>query len=171
MSLEARLQAASNEYQELQAELSKTVEVRQRLDAQLSENELVKKEFASLTPNNTVYKMVGPVLVKQEQQEAKSNVDTRLDFIRSEITRIEANLKDIGEKSEKKKGEVRVRDYLTDAKILKPYIDCRDANDAAVAATVSSRSCVVASECIQGLCGDLPMAEHIALHQFMPEAV
>jgi chaperonin cofactor prefoldin len=43
MSLEAKLQQASVEYQKLQADLSKAVEARQRLDAQLSENELVKK--------------------------------------------------------------------------------------------------------------------------------
>ena len=43
MSLEVKLQQASVEYQRLQADLSKTVEARQRLDAQLSENELVKK--------------------------------------------------------------------------------------------------------------------------------
>ena len=43
MSLEAKLQQASVEYQKLQADLLKAVEARQRLDAQLSENELVKK--------------------------------------------------------------------------------------------------------------------------------
>lgn len=43
MSLPARLQAASSEYQKLQVDLSDAVEARQRLDAQLSENELVKK--------------------------------------------------------------------------------------------------------------------------------
>lgn len=49
MSLEARLQAASSDYQKLQTDLSNVVEARQRLDAQLSENELVKKvRFLSL---------------------------------------------------------------------------------------------------------------------------
>jgi len=43
MSLQARLQAASSDYQRLQADLSNAVEARQRLDSQLSENELVKK--------------------------------------------------------------------------------------------------------------------------------
>jgi len=43
MSLQAKLQQASIEFQNLQAELSKVVEARQKLDAQLSENELVKK--------------------------------------------------------------------------------------------------------------------------------
>jgi chaperonin cofactor prefoldin len=38
-----------------------------------------------LTPNNLVFKLVGPVLVKQDQAEAKSNVDKRLEFIRGEM--------------------------------------------------------------------------------------
>ncbi|THH15094.1 hypothetical protein EW146_g5337 [Bondarzewia mesenterica] len=108
MSLEARLQTTSTEYQKLQADLSSAVEARQRLEAQLSENELVKKasEFALLTPNNVVYKLVGPVLVKQDQTEAKGNVDKRLDFIRGETKRMEARLQTIGDKSEKKKLEL-----------------------------------------------------------------
>ncbi|KAH9022027.1 prefoldin subunit 6 [Lactarius pseudohatsudake] len=106
MSLEARLQAASSDYQKLQADLSSSVEARQRLDAQLSENELVKKEFSTLTPNNIVFKLVGPVLVKQDQAEAKSNVDKRLEFIGGEIKRIEVQLQEIEQKSEKKKLEL-----------------------------------------------------------------
>ena len=43
LKIQERLQAASAEYQRLQAELSNVVEARQKLDAQLSENELVKK--------------------------------------------------------------------------------------------------------------------------------
>ena len=38
-----------------------------------------------MTPNNTVYKLVGPVLVAQDQAEAKNNVDKRLDFIRGDM--------------------------------------------------------------------------------------
>ncbi len=41
--LQDRLQKASTEFQKLQGDLSNAVEARQRLDAQLSENELVKK--------------------------------------------------------------------------------------------------------------------------------
>lgn len=96
----------SEEFQKLQNDLSNTVEARQRLDAQLSENELVKKEFAQLTPENTVFKLMGPVLVKQEQAEANSNVETRLGFIRGEIKRVEAQLKEIEAKQGKKKLEL-----------------------------------------------------------------
>ncbi|KAH9851164.1 prefoldin subunit 6 [Lenzites betulinus] len=105
-ALQARLQAASTEYQSIQAELSAVVDARQKLDAQLSENELVQKEFASLSADNTVYKLLGPVLVQQDQAEAKQNVDTRLAFIRSEINRVEGQLKDLGDKSDKKKHEL-----------------------------------------------------------------
>jgi prefoldin beta subunit len=43
MSLQIRAQAVTSEYQKIQTELSNIVEARQRLDAQLAENEAVKK--------------------------------------------------------------------------------------------------------------------------------
>jgi len=43
MSLTSKLQTASSDFQKLQEKLTKIVEVRQKLEAQLSENELVKK--------------------------------------------------------------------------------------------------------------------------------
>ncbi|KAJ7706302.1 Prefoldin [Mycena rosella] len=107
MSLQAKLQTASSAYQKLQADLANAVEARQRLEAQFSENDLVKKEFAQLAPDNIVYKQIGPVLVKQDQAEAKSNVETRLEFIQGEIKRVEAQLQDIQLKSENKKNEAR----------------------------------------------------------------
>ena len=47
MSTEARLQEISAEYQKLHADLADLVEKRTRLDAQLSENEMVKKVGSS----------------------------------------------------------------------------------------------------------------------------
>ena len=64
--LQARLQATSTEYQKLQSDLSTAVDSRQRLDAQLQENEMVKKvglvsswaskglKRSGLTPRNSV---------------------------------------------------------------------------------------------------------------------
>ncbi|KIM66304.1 hypothetical protein SCLCIDRAFT_111231 [Scleroderma citrinum Foug A] len=106
MSTDARLQETSAEYQKLHSDLAILVEKRTRLDTQLSENEMVKKEFASLTPNNTVYKLVGPVLVLQDQNEAKGNVETRLGFIQGEIKRVDNQIKDMEEKAERKKVEL-----------------------------------------------------------------
>ncbi|TFK77213.1 prefoldin subunit 6 [Pluteus cervinus] len=106
MAVPQQLQQLSLDLQKIQGDLSSTIEARQRLDAQLSENELVQKEFKSLTPENVVYKQLGPVLVKQDQEEAKQNVATRLDFIRGEIKRVENQLKDIQAKADQKKQEI-----------------------------------------------------------------
>ena len=43
------------------------------------------QELDQVKPENTVYKMIGPVLVPQEQGEAKANVDKRLEFIKSDM--------------------------------------------------------------------------------------
>ncbi|KAL9936080.1 hypothetical protein V8E36_004922 [Tilletia maclaganii] len=101
-----KLATLTNDYQTLQAELQKQVEIRKRLDAQLSENDQVKKEFAKLNPNNQVYKLIGPALVKQEQDEAKANVDKRIEFINNEITRVEDKLKDLSKQMETKRDEI-----------------------------------------------------------------
>jgi prefoldin beta subunit len=102
MEAQQRLQAASAAYQQAQAQLQDIVDARGRLGAQLSENEAVHEvrpplhpisyispdepqEFKSLTPQNEIYKLVGPVLVKQDAADARSNVDKRLEFIRSEM--------------------------------------------------------------------------------------
>ncbi|KAB5589149.1 Prefoldin subunit 6 [Ceratobasidium theobromae] len=113
MSMEARLQAATTEYQKLQNEkalfdqdLQTAVETRQRLEAQQNENEAVKKEFSSLKSHNVVYKMIGPVLVKQDREEAKGNVDKRLEYIKGEISRVDDHIADLTKKSERKKTEI-----------------------------------------------------------------
>jgi prefoldin beta subunit len=43
------------------------------------------QEFSQLSPQNTVYKLIGPALIKQDQAEAKDNVRKRLDFIAAEM--------------------------------------------------------------------------------------
>ncbi|GAB5587187.1 Prefoldin subunit 6 [Umbelopsis nana] len=104
--IEAKLEAESRAFQKLQKDLTKAVESRQQLDSQRQENELVKKEFDLLDESNSIYKLVGPVLVKQDRTEAFTNVKNRLDLINAEIKRVEAQLQDLTQKSEKKKGEI-----------------------------------------------------------------
>ncbi|KAK6544175.1 hypothetical protein TWF694_000882 [Orbilia ellipsospora] len=102
----ATLQQLSDEYTDLQKKLQEVIEARQRLDAQLSENKAVQKEFASLDSDANIYKLIGPTLIKQEKSEAIMNVDKRLDFIEKEIKRIEGQITEFSEISEKKKGEI-----------------------------------------------------------------
>lgn len=61
------------------------MEARQQLDSQLRENEQVAKEFSKLNDTNQVYKLIGPVLVKQDQVEARTNVDKRIEYIKGEM--------------------------------------------------------------------------------------
>lgn len=58
---------------------------RQQLDGQLNENIMVKKELDLLKEDNDVFKLIGPVLVKQDLYEAKQNVDKRMDYITTEL--------------------------------------------------------------------------------------
>lgn len=44
-----------------------------------------EKEFKGLSEESNIYKMVGPVLLKQERGEATMAVDARLDFIGKEM--------------------------------------------------------------------------------------
>ncbi|KAK4542378.1 hypothetical protein LTR36_006835 [Oleoguttula mirabilis] len=106
MDPQKQVQALSDEYQGLQTEYSSLVSARQKLESQQQENKSVQKEFDSLADDASIYKLVGPVLLKQDTTEAKSTVDGRLEYIEKEIKRIEGSLKEIQEKSEGKKMEI-----------------------------------------------------------------
>lgn len=56
-----------------------------------SENEMVMQELNLIQneENATVYKLVGPILAKQDLEEAKTNVKTRLEYIQKEIDRMD----------------------------------------------------------------------------------
>jgi prefoldin beta subunit len=46
-----------------------------------SENEMVLAEFNLLSTDATIFKLVGPILAKQDPNEAKANVTKRIEFI------------------------------------------------------------------------------------------
>lgn len=43
------------------------------------------QELDRATPEQGVYKLVGPILAKQDVDEAKTDVQRRIDFIRGEL--------------------------------------------------------------------------------------
>jgi prefoldin beta subunit len=85
--------------------MSTLVTARQKLESQQQENKGVQKvcdqiflkehtserslttcqEFNSLADDANIYKLVGPVLLKQDTTEAKSTVDGRLEYIGGEM--------------------------------------------------------------------------------------
>lgn len=66
-------------------ELEGYVDARQKLESQEQENQGVQDEFASLNEESNIYKLVGPVLLKQDKTEAVMAVNGRLEFIEKEM--------------------------------------------------------------------------------------
>uniref|UniRef100_A0A3Q3FLX4 Prefoldin subunit 6 n=2 Tax=Labrus bergylta TaxID=56723 RepID=A0A3Q3FLX4_9LABR len=99
-ALQKKLKAELEKYTGMQKDVSKSMSARQKLESQLTDNNIVKEELDLLDSTNTVYKLIGPVLVKQDLDEAKATVTKRLEYINGEIQRYEALLKDMEKKSE-----------------------------------------------------------------------
>ncbi|KOS17325.1 Prefoldin subunit 6 [Escovopsis weberi] len=83
--LQVKLQSLTEEYQKIQQDLQQEIASRQKLEGQKQENLSVQQEFEKLDDEDTIYKVVGPVLLKQEKFEAKTTVKGRLDFIGGEM--------------------------------------------------------------------------------------
>ena len=77
--IQKKLQGEVEKYQQLQKDLSKSMSGRQKLEAQLRENNILKEELALLDGCKVVFKLLGPVLVKEELGEARATVGKRLD--------------------------------------------------------------------------------------------
>jgi prefoldin beta subunit len=78
------------------------VQQRQLLDGQLNENQNVLEEMNKLTEDkNNVYKLIGPILVKQNLTESKQNVSKRIDFIGKELSKCSDRLVSIEKEQDK----------------------------------------------------------------------
>jgi len=121
--------------------LTSALQARQKLESQQQENKNVQAEFALLKDDANIYKLVGPVLLKQDKTEAVMAVDGRLNYIEKEIERVEKQIKEIQEKSEKKKMEVCLHFVLLIALELMVSLitDIRSAD--ADAARAAGRNC------------------------------
>ena len=64
------------------------------------------QELELLEDDAVVYKMVGPLMVKQDLVEAKSNVGKRLEYIDGEMTRLDSQLASIEKKQVDRQKEV-----------------------------------------------------------------
>ena len=63
--------------------------------SQLTENEMVKQELDLLDSSTNIYKMVGPVLIKNSLEDANETVSKRLEFITGEKKRLEGKAKEL----------------------------------------------------------------------------
>ncbi|XP_034037255.1 prefoldin subunit 6 [Thalassophryne amazonica] len=102
-AIQKKLKSEVQKYAQIQKDVSNSMTCRQKLEKQLTENNIVKEELDLLDSTNTVYKLIGPVLVKQDVDEAKATVAKRLEYINGEIQRYEAALKDLEQQSEQQR--------------------------------------------------------------------
>ncbi|KAL0759733.1 hypothetical protein Bca101_075883 [Brassica carinata] len=79
------LEAKANDLAKIQKEIAKNHQLRKKYTIQLGENELVLKELDLLEDDANVYKLIGPVLVKQDLAEANANVRKRIEYISAEL--------------------------------------------------------------------------------------
>jgi prefoldin beta subunit len=95
------LQALSEEYEKLQQgdpparatsgnsnadpDISQNIQQLQALESQRQENTSVKKEVDSLVGKPTIYKLIGPVLLKQDKSEVETTVNGRLRFLEGQM--------------------------------------------------------------------------------------
>ncbi|XP_076316458.1 prefoldin 6 [Tachypleus tridentatus] len=98
--LQKRLSQELEKYKLLQKDFQKTYSLRQQLEGQLNENNIVKEEMDLLEPNADVYKLMGPVLVKQDLEEAQQNVAKRIEYITNELKRHDSTLAELEKKQD-----------------------------------------------------------------------
>lgn len=91
----AAVDAEVAKFRALQTEIQELRSSQQTLIGQQNENEMVKQELDLLDEDSaTVYKMVGPVLMKNDVDDAKQTVDKRLEYITGELKKLDKKVED-----------------------------------------------------------------------------
>nr|CAG4645306.1 EOG090X0MQF [Leptodora kindtii] len=98
--IQQKLQQEVEKFKGIQKEYQKVISTRQQLDSQLTENNGVKEELALLETDSNIYKLIGPVLVKQDLDEARQNVKKRIDYITGELKRLDKTIEDLDRKQD-----------------------------------------------------------------------
>jgi prefoldin beta subunit len=105
--MQAQMQEKVEKLQGLQKTQQKTLMARQTLDSQISENKLVKDELDGLEEDAKVFKLIGPALIRQENSDAKQNVNKRIDYIGGELKRHDETLADLDKKQDELREELQ----------------------------------------------------------------
>lgn len=98
----AEIDSEVEKFKEIQGQLQSVRGDLQTVLGQMTENEMVQKELELVDSSSNVYKMVGPVLIKNSLEDARDTVSKRLEFITAERDRLEAKSKEL----ETKGGEI-----------------------------------------------------------------
>uniref|UniRef100_A0A0K0FYY0 Probable prefoldin subunit 6 n=2 Tax=Strongyloides TaxID=6247 RepID=A0A0K0FYY0_STRVS len=105
--LQTILDQQVKKFETMQKERDINIAKRQQLEVQLTENQMVQREFKLLNDDATVYKLIGQALIKQDLAESKDNVEKRLEYIGGEIKRVEKYLEEMPEKLKSQQDEIK----------------------------------------------------------------
>eukprot|EP00802_Teleaulax_amphioxeia_P017038 Tamp_17180.p2 GENE.Tamp_17180~~Tamp_17180.p2 ORF type:complete len:133 (-),score=58.88 Tamp_17180:918-1316(-) len=105
--MQKRMEDEIKAFQSMQKEHTKMGQAFSKLMAQHNENEMVLKELKFLDDSSKVYKLVGPVLLSQDLDEAKTTVEKRLQYIGDEMKRTQNHLNDLESRCEEKKSKIQ----------------------------------------------------------------
>ncbi|KAL6769769.1 PFD6 [Auxenochlorella protothecoides x Auxenochlorella symbiontica] len=105
-ALQRELREEADAFQAIQQDVNKNHNARQQFLQQQNENEMVFKELEISGEEGAVYKLIGPALVRQDALEARANVKKRLEFIASELARLDSQLKALEEKQTRKHNQM-----------------------------------------------------------------
>eukprot|EP00127_Corallochytrium_limacisporum_P003084 Clim_evm13s146 gene=Clim_evmTU13s146 len=100
-------EAEMEKYRAIEKEMRKLTAARGRLESQLTENKHVLEEFKYVNEDSVVYKSIGPVLMKQDPEEARANVQKRVDYISGEVTTYEKSIKDNEKKQQEQAAKIQ----------------------------------------------------------------
>lgn len=98
--IQKKLQKELDVFNGVQKEYHKAIAQKQQLDGQLNENKVVLEELTLLKKDSEVYKLIGPVLIKQDLDEARQNVTKRIEYITKESKRLNDHITALENKQE-----------------------------------------------------------------------
>ncbi|PKU78025.1 prefoldin subunit 6 [Dendrobium catenatum] len=111
--LQRDIETQASALSKVQKDIAKNHQVRKQYTIQLGENELVLKELDILSEGANVYKLIGPVLLKQDLAEARANVRKRIEYISAELKRLDGTLKDLeGKQNSKQEAVLKVQQRI-----------------------------------------------------------
>ncbi len=100
MEIYQQYQMIMKENESLDKEQSKIRVAINNYENKKSENNIVKNELDLLDEEDVVYKLIGPILVQQETSDAKTQVNSRIELINKEISKLERNYRENNKKLE-----------------------------------------------------------------------
>uniref|UniRef100_A0A6T8P8D2 Prefoldin subunit 6 n=2 Tax=Hemiselmis andersenii TaxID=464988 RepID=A0A6T8P8D2_HEMAN len=105
-AVQQRLETEAKAFEAARNEHTKMVNTHAKLMGQYNENDMVLKELNLVEEDAKVYKLIGPVLLNQDLDEAKTNVEKRLQYIGDEIKRTNTHMEELDKKMEEKKAKI-----------------------------------------------------------------